>query len=229
MRHCGETYRLRLAISMDVTIIYDNTVYERGLKADWGFACLVEPGDGRRILFDTGTKGDILLHNMERLAIDPMSIDEVFISHAHFDHTGGLSVLLRSNDKVKLYLPLSMSNASISGDTTCIREATEIHDGVYSTGELGGMEQSLACRTEKGLAVIVGCSHPGVEAILEVASRWGQPHAIIGGLHGFRQFELMKDLELVCACHCTQYQSDIRAFCGEKYDGGGAGKRFLSL
>lgn len=218
-----------MAISMDVTIIYDNTVYERGLKADWGFACLVEPGDGRRILFDTGTKGDILLHNMERLAIDPLLINEVFISHAHFDHTGGLAAFLGVNDKVRLYLPASMSARSLPGNAIFVDEATEIHDGVYSTGELGGTEQSMVCRTEKGLAVIVGCSHPGVEAILNAASQWGKPYAIIGGLHGFNNFKLLEGLDPVCACHCTQYQSDIKAFCGEKYDGGGAGKRFLSL
>lgn len=214
---------------MDVTIIYDNTVYERGLKADWGFACLVEPGGGCRILFDTGTRGDILLHNMERLAIDPSSINEVFISHAHFDHTGGLEAFLGVNNSVKLYLPASMSARSFPDNAIFFDKAMEIHDGIYSTGELEGIEQSMVCRTEKGLAVIAGCSHPGVEAILKAASKWGRPHAIIGGLHGFRQFDLLEGLDPVCACHCTQYQSDIEAFCGEQYDGGGAGKRFLSL
>lgn len=214
---------------MHVTIIYDNTVYERGLKSDWGFACLVEPDGGRRILFDTGTDGGILLHNMEQLDIDPASIDEVFISHAHFDHTGGLSAFLGKNSKVNIYLPSSMSGRSAPDNVTFIDEAAELHDGVYSTGELSGVEQSMVCCTDKGMVVIVGCSHPGVDTIIDAASRWGRPYAIIGGLHGFKRFESLSDLDLVCACHCTQYRSDIEAFCGEKYDGGGAGKRFLAL
>ncbi len=81
---------------MRITVLYDNTVYKEGLRADWGFSCLVEipPQGGRKFLFDTGANGSILLSNMEKLNIDPRSIDEVFISHAHFDHVGGLSAFL---------------------------------------------------------------------------------------------------------------------------------------
>jgi len=78
---------------MKIIILYDNNVFQRGLKSDWGFSCLVETHD-RRILFDTGSNGSILLKNMEKLDIDPLSIDEVFISHPHFDHVGGLSAFL---------------------------------------------------------------------------------------------------------------------------------------
>lgn len=41
---------------MKVTIIYDNTAFRADLKSNWGFAALVETY-GRRILFDTGTRG----------------------------------------------------------------------------------------------------------------------------------------------------------------------------
>jgi len=66
---------------MKVTIIYDNEVYKEGLVADWGFSCLVEVKNTPKILFDTGTNGSILLSNMEKLGIEPVSIGEVFISH----------------------------------------------------------------------------------------------------------------------------------------------------
>jgi metal-dependent hydrolase (beta-lactamase superfamily II) len=72
-----------------VTIIYDNTAWDKNLKSDWGFSCLVEVF-GKNILFDTGAKADILDYNMKQLKIDPLQIDEVFISHSHWDHTGGL-------------------------------------------------------------------------------------------------------------------------------------------
>ncbi|MEE4265807.1 MAG: MBL fold metallo-hydrolase [Desulfobacteraceae bacterium] len=72
---------------MKITLIYDNVVWDPTLKADWGFACLVETA-GQTLLFDTGAKGDILLGNMERLAIDPLAIDATFISHGHWDHSG---------------------------------------------------------------------------------------------------------------------------------------------
>jgi 7,8-dihydropterin-6-yl-methyl-4-(beta-D-ribofuranosyl)aminobenzene 5'-phosphate synthase len=92
---------------MKLTIIYDNTVFKSGLQSDWGFSCLVEVENCPKILFDMGTDGDILLSNMRKLNIDPLSIKEVFISHDHFDHTGGLSAFLEVNSNVKVYVPVS--------------------------------------------------------------------------------------------------------------------------
>lgn len=89
------------------TVIYDTTTSQPGLKADWGFSCLVEIRN-RRILFDTGTNGVVLLENMKKLDIDPSLIDEVFISHPHFDHIGGLSDFLNENNNVKIYVPVSL-------------------------------------------------------------------------------------------------------------------------
>jgi len=85
---------------MKVTIIYDNTSVSPDLQADWGFSALVEV-KGRKILFDTGADGDILLFNMEKLKINTKEIEDVFISHFHWDHTGGLYSFLQLNNKVK--------------------------------------------------------------------------------------------------------------------------------
>ena len=49
---------------IQITILYDNYVAQEGLEADWGFACLIE-GMEKKILFDTGTNGDLLLRNAE--------------------------------------------------------------------------------------------------------------------------------------------------------------------
>ncbi|MEA3223238.1 MAG: MBL fold metallo-hydrolase, partial [Thermodesulfobacteriota bacterium] len=105
-----------------------------------------------------------------------------------------------------------------------VDNSLEIHDGVFSTGELSNIEQSLIIKTKKGLAVIAGCSHSGVTNILDAASQFGSPYALIGGLHGFREFDVLKGLTLVCACHCTQYQSEIQHLYPDKYIDGGAGK-----
>ena len=79
-------------------------------------------------------------------------------------------------------------------------------------------------KTQKGLVVIVGCSHSGVKNILKAASQWGRVYALIGGLHGFKDFDLLEDLELVCATHCTKFKSEIKSRYPEKYVRGGAGK-----
>jgi 7,8-dihydropterin-6-yl-methyl-4-(beta-D-ribofuranosyl)aminobenzene 5'-phosphate synthase len=58
-----------------------------------GLAFLIE-AEGRRVLFDTGQSGTVLLHNLGLLGVDPQTVDALAISHAHYDHTGGLPTLL---------------------------------------------------------------------------------------------------------------------------------------
>ena len=127
---------------MKITIIYDNTVYERGLEADWGFSCLVEVSRpvGIKILFDTGSDGLILLSNMKKLNIDPDSIAEIFISHAYFDHTGGLSAFLNENNDVKIYVPASFRGVHRDKEVISVRESIQMHENVFSTGELEHIE-----------------------------------------------------------------------------------------
>jgi len=208
---------------MRITLIYDNEVYKEGLEADWGFSCLVE-AENKKILFDTGASGRILLSNMEKLKIEPSSIDEVFISHPHFDHTGGLSDFLDKNRNVKIYVPSSFKENLNAKEVIYVKETIKLHESLFSTGELEGIEQSLCVKTEKGIVVIVGCSHPKLENILKVASQFGKVYALIGGLHGFKDFDLLNDLKLVCPCHCTQHKSEIKSLYSEKYVEGGAGK-----
>lgn len=207
---------------MKITIIYDNTVFQRGLKSDWGFSCLVEIY-GKKILFDTGANGAILLDNMKRLNIKPTEVKEVFISHYHWDHTGGLSDFLKVNP-VKVYIPSSFKKLCIAKDVVIVKKSITIGENIFSTGELNGVEQSLIVKTEKGVVIIVGCSHSGVGNILETASQLGKPYALIGGLHGFSDFNLVKDLTLICPTHCTQRILEIKSLYPEKYISGGAGK-----
>lgn len=209
---------------MKLTIVYDNKAWKEGLEADWGFSCLVEAENSPRILFDTGANGSILLRNMEKLNIDPSFVDEVFISHAHGDHTGGLSDFLRVNKKVKIYVPTSFPQPRGAKEAVSIKEPLQIHENVFSTGELEGIEQALVVKTEEGLVVIVGCSHPRVRNILNAASNFGRVYALIGGLHGFREFDLLRDLKLICPCHCTHFKSEIERLYPEKFTKCGAGK-----
>jgi 7,8-dihydropterin-6-yl-methyl-4-(beta-D-ribofuranosyl)aminobenzene 5'-phosphate synthase len=205
---------------MKITIIYDNTTRDRRLGADWGFACLVE-ASGRKILFDTGANGNILINNMKYLGIRPAEITDIFISHDHWDHTGGLpamAALTRSPCFVPgpLLPPEDIPVVRIGGSPR------QLHDGIWSTGTLAGIEQSLIVQQENQVVVVTGCSHPGVKAILAAAGNVGTVTALIGGLHEFDQFEVLDGLSLVCPTHCTRHMEDIRRRFPAVYVDGGA-------
>jgi 7,8-dihydropterin-6-yl-methyl-4-(beta-D-ribofuranosyl)aminobenzene 5'-phosphate synthase len=196
---------------LKITIVYDNEVKQPELKADWGFSSLIETQDAPPILFDTGADGSILLHNMSQLKIDPSSIGIVVISHPHWDHSGGLEDLLKVNKDAELCLPQSFPTEGISGrKITLIKEPLQIRKNIFSTGELDGIEQSLVVNTDKGLLVLVGCSHPGVGNILDAASRFGQVYGIIGGFHGFDDFKRLEGLPFICPCHCTAHKAEVK-------------------
>jgi len=208
---------------MRITIIYDNESGKEGLKADWGFSCLVET-DERKILFDTGANGSILLENMKVLDIDPTAVDDVFISHTHFDHIGGLSAFLNKNSNVVMYVPASLRGIRSVKEIVYVDKPIQIMEHVNTTGLLKDIEQSLVIQTTKGSVIVVGCSHPGLGDILKAAARFGEPYAIIGGLHGFREFTLIEQMQTICPTHCTEHILEIKSLYPGKYIPGGAGE-----
>ena len=59
---------------------------------EWGFSAIIE-ADGKRILFDTGSREETVLQNARELKINLENIDNVFLSHNHKDHTCLLKTL----------------------------------------------------------------------------------------------------------------------------------------
>lgn len=208
---------------MKITILFDNSpVIITGLKADFGFAALIETDHDQRILFDTGCNGEILLHNMKQLSIDPNAIKDVFISHMHSDHIGGLRGFLNENHNVKLWLPSAPLQKYPAEVITIVQKPTQMYQGIYSTGILDDVEQSMAVETSKGLVLIVGCSHPQMKEILSTASQFGKVFGIVGGLHSTFP-ESLEGLSIICATHCSQYKAEINHLYPSAAIVGGAG------
>jgi 7,8-dihydropterin-6-yl-methyl-4-(beta-D-ribofuranosyl)aminobenzene 5'-phosphate synthase len=76
-----------------LTILCDNSVGPvSGTLGEHGFSALIE-GEGAPLLFDTG-QGSTLLHNAQRMGKDLRRVEQVILSHGHYDHSGGLWPLL---------------------------------------------------------------------------------------------------------------------------------------
>ena len=123
---------------MQFKIVGDNRVWDKRLKVSWGFSCLV----GKDLLFDTDEDETALLFNMKTLGISPQDLTTIVISHDHYDHTGGLSGLLKQNHRVKVY-GLSNFSASFKDKVRDFGvklvekdEFNQIAPGIYLTGEL---------------------------------------------------------------------------------------------
>ena len=228
-----------------MTILYDNYIFTEGTKSDWGFACLIE-GTEKTILFDTGTKSDILWYNVEKLNADLGKVEQVVISHNHGDHTGGLQSVLEKNSNVSVFFPVSFAHEFISSvegagaKVIAVDQSREICKDVYLTGEMGNeiKEQSLILDTPKGLVIVTGCSHQGIVNILKKAKQILDKdiYLVFGGFHLMRHSEEQVneiiqefknlDVKLCGATHCTGDQAIAmfkEAF-GENYVQMGVGK-----
>jgi 7,8-dihydropterin-6-yl-methyl-4-(beta-D-ribofuranosyl)aminobenzene 5'-phosphate synthase len=141
-----------------VTCLLDNAA-RRGsrLWGEHGLAFLIETEAGR-VLFDTGQSGTVLLHNLAVLRVEPESIDALAISHAHYDHTGGLPALLertrpglpfyanpdlfrerfsrRRAEPESIGLPLAQEALAARVSLHLDADPQEIHPGVWTTGEI---------------------------------------------------------------------------------------------
>jgi len=212
-----------------VTILVDAFGKASTLKRGWGYSALIEYG-GRRILFDTGSRGADFAHNANTLGVDLKKLDFVVVSHRHNDHTGGLGHVLRENPNVTVYAPFEIAgfnsplgpafdkmtkrdvpslpvelryfwgNPAADNRSEApwaearfvqITQQTEVLPGFFlisnrssNPGTIEMNEISLAFKTPKGAILVVGCSHPGIENIVEATTKI-DPHiyTVFGGFH----------------------------------------------
>ncbi len=86
---------------MKVTILCENTVGRRIGLGEHGFSAFIETDRGN-YLFDTG-RGYSVVKNSLELNKDLRTIRKIFLSHGHYDHTGGLPEVLRLRGKIDVH------------------------------------------------------------------------------------------------------------------------------
>lgn len=87
---------------MNIINLMEDTVGENNVYAEHGFSVYIET-PGHRLLVDTGAS-EKTWENAARLGVDPEGIDLVFLSHGHYDHSGGILSFVEKNPDAKIYM-----------------------------------------------------------------------------------------------------------------------------
>ncbi|NCU35942.1 MBL fold metallo-hydrolase [Candidatus Falkowbacteria bacterium] len=175
-----------------IMIVYDNYRFTETTMADWGFACIVIRGNDT-LMFDTGAQKEILFHNLQAMNLRLANVHKLVISHHHGDHTGNIFPVLEANPLMQVFLPSSLDGnfrkmvENYGARVVCDAKMRPVGSGMYLSGEMGFQtrEQALVIRTARGLVLLTGCGHPGVDRMVKkVAKLFGEPvYLVMGGFH----------------------------------------------
>jgi len=88
-------------MEIKITVLCENTVGKRVGSGEHGFSAFIETNRGN-YLFDTGN-GHSVVANSLAFEKDLRSIQKIFLSHGHYDHTGGLPDVLKLRKEVDVH------------------------------------------------------------------------------------------------------------------------------
>lgn len=86
---------------MKMVVLVENTSNCK-LCAEHGLSVYIEY-DGKNYLLDTGATG-LFAENAKELGIRLAEVDTAFLSHAHYDHSGGFEAFFKENEKAPVYM-----------------------------------------------------------------------------------------------------------------------------
>ena len=94
------------------------------LKTEHGVSFWIETQHGV-VLFDTGGSAQTLTVNLGLLGLNAADIDALALSHAHYDHTGGIETVLKHKSGLPIF-----ANADI------FSRRYSRHDGNFDPSDL---------------------------------------------------------------------------------------------
>jgi len=229
---------------MKITVLCENNSrIDNYLLAEAGLSFYIELDD-KKILFDTGYS-DVFFKNAQKLGINFNDLTDIVISHGHDDHTGGLTYM-KPNKKVRLTAhpnmfdkrahlgeveygcPISKNELEEKFTLNLTKYPFSISEKLFFLGEIESNsskdvdDSALVYRTEKGLFIITGCSHSGIENIVNYAKKVlkeDRIYGILGGMHllhmqeaevgKISEFFSKNGVEYLAPCHCCDLYSKI--------------------
>jgi len=166
------------------------------------------------------------MSNLKKMNIKSNDMDMVTISHDHWDHTGGLETFLKANSSVDVHISGQFSSkikAIVRGYGAQMIEhesPANIYGPFFTTGSMatnrqGLYEQALIISTDRGLIIVTGCAHSGIENIVAEAGRLFDQKIlfVLGGFHLVESTEaeisttikILQNtgIDYIAPCHCT--------------------------
>lgn len=85
---------------MIIKVLIENTT-DSELKCEHGLSLYIEYKD-KRILLDAGST-EAFAENAADMGVDLKTVDLAFLSHGHYDHSGGFGAFIKENQKAPVY------------------------------------------------------------------------------------------------------------------------------
>lgn len=87
---------------MKIITLIENTAKKDSIRAEHGLSLYIETNK-HTLLSDCGCT-DAFIKNAATLGVDLRKVDSVFLSHGHYDHSGGILPFAESNPDATVYL-----------------------------------------------------------------------------------------------------------------------------
>jgi len=159
-----------------VCVVENEVINNSDLQKEHGLSFWIETPNGS-VLFDTGQTDAVLSHNLKTLGLPLEKVAAVALSHAHYDHTGGLETMLTIRKDMPIYanpdifrpryalrngeyqaagMRFDQSRLAPIAKIKLSDQPIEILPGLWTTGEIverpepQGSSSHLFIRTDKG-------------------------------------------------------------------------------
>ena len=148
-----------------ITVLQENTAAREDMIAEHGLSLYIETPK-HSILFDMG-QTNAFAENAKTLGVDLGRADLAILSHAHYDHTGGLSRFLAENDHAPIYASRHIFAPCYSGGERYIGMDPALFDcdRLILTGDRHKIDETLTLVTCNGLPAAAPMSGKGLSLL----------------------------------------------------------------
>lgn len=85
---------------MKIYVLIENTT-DSNLQCEHGLSLYIEY-KGQQILLDAGST-EVFAENAKQMGVDLAAVDMAFLSHGHYDHSGGFGAFIGANESAPVY------------------------------------------------------------------------------------------------------------------------------